>query len=94
MGRLPVNLKYVTAAQLLDVTFEGQSRRFAISSVSAFKDAQANEIEDVAADLSRMNLANSKKLWTVGWDTIITVIDENNDLPDPKKVKDLKMCGI
>lgn len=91
-----VNLKYVTPTQSLDVFYEGRCRRFAVSSVSTFKETQTNQIENLTADLSQLNLANSRKLWTVGWDTVVTVIDEKKDLRSPQKVKDhvTKECSI
>ncbi|KAK7689982.1 hypothetical protein QCA50_006623 [Cerrena zonata] len=81
-----VNLKYVTPTQSLDVFYEGRCRRFAVSSVSTFKETQTNQIENLTADLSQLNLANSRKLWTVGWDTVVTVIDEKKDLRSPQKL--------
>ena len=82
----PVNLKYVTPTQSLDVIYEGQCRRFAVASVSTFNETQPNQIEDLAADLSRLKLTNPRQLWTVGWDTMVSIIDEKKDLPPPEKV--------
>ncbi|CAL1713789.1 unnamed protein product [Somion occarium] len=71
-----VNLKYLSPTQTLDVVYEGQCRRFSLASVSTMKGTVPVELDDLTNGLSKLSLQTTPQLWTVGWDTIVTLIDE------------------
>ena len=71
-------MKYLTASQTLDVTYEGVSRRFKVVSVSTHAAVDGDETDLLAHDLQNLDISQSSKLWTVGWDTVVTIVDETN----------------
>jgi hypothetical protein len=67
-----VDLKYITSAQIFEVSFEGRIRRFGVDTISShqFKNDSADGLAD---DLQVLSVESSPELWIVGWDTSITV---------------------
>lgn len=76
-------VKYVTPTQTLEVTYEGQRRRFSLCHVSTQNHAASGHIEDLAADLETLSLRTRAQLWIVGWDTEISLVDAARTDPDP-----------
>ncbi|KAH8082458.1 AAA family ATPase [Cristinia sonorae] len=77
-----VHLKYLTPTQTLDVTYEGVSRRFKLVSVSAQLNNDSDSAEELAYDLQKLDISRSSNLWTVGWDTVVTILDTENAADD------------
>ncbi|EIW59744.1 AAA family ATPase [Trametes versicolor FP-101664 SS1] len=65
-----IDLGYLTPTQTLDVVYEGKTRRFAVTSVRAY--GEADDDTDLAAGVQALSLADAPpKLWTVGWETTV-----------------------
>jgi AAA family ATPase len=66
-----VDLKYVTAAQIIQVTYEGRPRRFRVT-----KDAPVDSVDRLAEKIGAIAVASSPissatTVWSVGWDTTV-----------------------
>ncbi|KAH9948308.1 AAA family ATPase [Amylocystis lapponica] len=72
-----VDLKYLAPAQTLEVLYEGQTRRFTLSSVPIC-DRPDDERDDLAESLQQLSISSPPPLWTVGWDTTVAL----DDTPD------------
>lgn len=59
------------------MVYEGCSRRFAVQSVSTASGTQQSDLSALASDLDQLSLGSTPKLWTVGWDTFVAVVDES-----------------
>lgn len=70
-----VDLKYVTARQVVEVTYEGRTLRFQIARVSALADDSADD-SDITQSLQELSLKPSAVLWTISWDTLVTIVDD------------------
>ncbi|KAJ7505432.1 AAA family ATPase [Mycena galericulata] len=68
-----VDLKYVTSAQTIEVTYEQQVRRFAVIPPSSQRG------ENLESQLSDLSLATPCQVWTVGWDTTVTLVGNTDD---------------
>lgn len=75
----------------MDVVYEGQSRRFAVQSVSTAEASLDDDLVALEFNLDQLSLGSKPKLWTVGWDTVVTIID-NSDKPPPKE--SVSFCGV
>ncbi|GJE86889.1 AAA family ATPase [Phanerochaete sordida] len=71
-----VDLKYITWSQLVEVVYEGQTRRFAVQSVSGSSSKSQADPQDLAATLEGLSIDVKPKLCTVGWDTFVTIVDD------------------
>ncbi|KAI0369393.1 AAA family ATPase [Pilatotrama ljubarskyi] len=72
-----IDLGYITPTQTLDIVYEGKTRRFAISSVTTHPGA--DDGVDLAEGVQSLSLSDSPpKLWTVGWETIVTMDSESS----------------
>ncbi|EKM47994.1 uncharacterized protein PHACADRAFT_214999, partial [Phanerochaete carnosa HHB-10118-sp] len=78
-----VDLKYITHSQLVEVVYEGRNRRFAVQSVSRAINNGQNDLNELATNLNELALDSKPKLWTVGWDTFVTIYDDSKG-PDDK----------
>ena len=77
--RITVDLTLITSTQTLDLVYEGQTRRFCLSSVSAAPDA--DEDHALAESIGSLSLADGpSKIWSVGWETtvILDTIDKGS----------------
>ncbi|KZT12250.1 AAA family ATPase [Laetiporus sulphureus 93-53] len=63
-----VDLRYLTPTQTVDIVYEGNTRRFCVSSVSPGRGASAGEEDELAGSLRSMSL-DASKLWIVDWET-------------------------
>ena len=70
-----MDLKYITPTQTLDVVYEGQKRTFSLQSVSTSADESEDPTQSLSQALQGIRLSNEGRAWTVGWDTIVTIID-------------------
>ncbi|THH10702.1 hypothetical protein EW145_g1152 [Phellinidium pouzarii] len=67
-----VDLKYVFTGQKIQVTFEGRERVFSVVHISS--DVRILDTEDFTSALASLSINNpSTALWTVGWNTQVTL---------------------
>ncbi|TBU25070.1 AAA family ATPase [Dichomitus squalens] len=85
-----IDLGYLTPTQTIDVLYEGQTRRFSVSSVST--NHEAEQSPDIADDIQSLSLCDTPpKLWTVGWETAVFLDTESSktgEEPHPGTSKD------
>lgn len=75
---LTVDINYITKSQIVQVTYEGRARRFAIESING---SVLDEDESLSLQLAKTTLADSPsttapsrpQLWTVTWDTTVSL---------------------
>ncbi|ETW82240.1 AAA ATPase [Heterobasidion irregulare TC 32-1] len=77
-----VDLKYLTPTQTIEVQYEGQTRRFIVS--SATKNSSEETVTDLADKLNGLSVDALPAFCTVGWDTVVT-IEDNTELIVPEK---------
>lgn len=87
-GFFIVNLKYIISTQIVEVPYEGEVRRFSIESVSAHHSAPSGSVSTITRDLNSLAIQVKPSLWTVGWDTIISILEDvaDNDVGLTQKV--------
>jgi AAA family ATPase len=64
-----VDLKYVTSAQALEVTYEQEIRRFVVTLSS----------EQLEIKFDALSLAPARKVWTVGWNTSVVLVGNTHE---------------
>ena len=74
-----MDLKYITATQTLEVVYEGQRRTFRLHSVSTHSDGLDAAVEALSQGLEDIKLNDASRVWTVGWDTIVNIVDDHED---------------
>ncbi|KAG1720786.1 P-loop containing nucleoside triphosphate hydrolase protein [Suillus lakei] len=60
-----INLKYILSTQIVEVPYQGEIRTFSIGSVSAHCSASSGSV--------------GPSLWTAGWDTIVSILEDVAD---------------
>ncbi|OSX57094.1 hypothetical protein POSPLADRAFT_1061796 [Postia placenta MAD-698-R-SB12] len=79
-----VDLKYLTPTQTLDVTYEGQDRRFRLSSVyTSISEAEATNENELADGLRNLTMSTSPQLWIANWDTVVQLVDAESKDQSP-----------
>lgn len=76
-----VDLKYITCAQILEVIYEGRRRRFSVDSISSQLPSGKEQLDGLVRGLGSLSVASSTKLWTVGWDCTVSILDK--EVKDP-----------
>ncbi|KAG6889120.1 hypothetical protein C0992_006342, partial [Termitomyces sp. T32_za158] len=87
MGIPPaVDLKYLISTQILEVTYENRQRQFSVVSISSDRSKPEHD-EDLSHDLESLSVDSRSKLWTVGWDTVVSIYgsDTHNATPSHKQ---------
>ena len=66
-----VDQKYLTPTQIVEVSYEGRSRRFVASSVS--EEGDDSRVDDLTGALSALSLSREAppRLWTVDWNVTV-----------------------
>ncbi|KAJ6557368.1 AAA family ATPase [Mycena vulgaris] len=78
-----VDLKYVTSAQTVEVTYEQEIRRFVVTIPSS-----QGSPGDLDSKFDALSLVAPRQVWTVGWDTSVFLVghtddaDSRNSLPE------------
>ncbi|KAH9913006.1 AAA family ATPase [Fomitopsis serialis] len=74
-----VDQKYLTPTQIVEVSYEGRSRRFAVSAVNEAE----GHADDLSENLAALSIAKEEKphLWTVDWDVIVR-LDRDGEKSD------------
>lgn len=71
---------------MVEVVYEGKLRRFVVLSVIGASSTQNDDLDNLAAQLDGLALGSKPRLWTVGWDTFVTVVDEGSKATNVGKV--------
>lgn len=82
----PVDLKYLTPTQRIDVVYEGVLRHFELHSVSTQVEFQADAIGALSQDLQKLDLTAIRKIWTVSWDSFVVIVDDMVEKEEPKVI--------
>ncbi|CAK5284282.1 unnamed protein product [Mycena citricolor] len=61
-----VDLKYITSKQILEVSYEQRIRRYRVQ-----------EPENIEMKLSSLSLDSTPQIWSVNWDTVVTIVPES-----------------
>jgi hypothetical protein len=64
-----VDLKYVTSAQALEVTYEQEIRRFVVTLSS----------KQLEITFDALSLAPAREVWTVGWNTSVVLVGNTDE---------------
>ncbi|KAI0783501.1 AAA family ATPase [Abortiporus biennis] len=76
-----VDLKFLTPTHTLDVVYEGRTRRFVLSKVATSSSDEEHNDKNLAETFNNLSLnAGPPKLWTVGWDTVVSVVDDTPNI--------------
>jgi AAA family ATPase len=73
----------MTSSQILEVVYEGMTRRFTISRVSQNSTNAESRSANLADDLQAMSIRSSSQLWTVGWDAIVSIAETSIQVTNP-----------
>ncbi|KAG1810902.1 P-loop containing nucleoside triphosphate hydrolase protein [Suillus subaureus] len=71
-----INLKYILSTQIIEVSYQGEIRTFSIDSVSAHHSAPSGSVNTITRDLNSLAIQVSPSLWTAGWDTIVSILED------------------
>ncbi|KAL0574316.1 AAA+-type ATPase [Marasmius crinis-equi] len=82
-----VDLKYITPTQTIEVVYEGRPRRFSFVSASFTETERGDGVADLTNRLDNLDVTSSSaaKLWTVGWDSTVALIDSDHREDDLQK---------
>ncbi|KAF8073388.1 P-loop containing nucleoside triphosphate hydrolase protein [Lyophyllum atratum] len=86
-----VDLKYITSAQILEVPYEGQNRRFSVASISIQRSEP--EGDELAHDLESLSIAPQSKLWAVGWDSLVLISGIETPEQEPPHKKEVEVLA-
>lgn len=82
-----MDLKYITPTQVLELTYEGRPRRFTVVSASVKKATDQRTVDDITLDFANLAVQSPYQLWTIGWDTSVSVVGETNRHENAEKLK-------
>ncbi|KAG1814126.1 P-loop containing nucleoside triphosphate hydrolase protein [Suillus variegatus] len=74
-----ISLKYILSTQIIEVPYQGEIRTFSIDSVSAHHSASVGSVNTITRDLDSFAIQVKPSLWTAGWDTIVSVLEDVAD---------------
>lgn len=82
-----MDIKYLAPTQTVDLIYEGQGRRFVLSSVST-STGEAGGEDDLAGSIRKLSLSSGPQLWIVDWDTTVYLEDKESNIEhnESKKV--------
>ncbi|KAF8208825.1 AAA family ATPase [Mycena galopus ATCC 62051] len=72
LGRNIVDLRYVTSAQTIEVTYEQEIRRFVVTPPS-------RHLENLETKFDALALGPASQVWIVGWDTSVVLAGNADD---------------
>ncbi|KAI0093429.1 AAA family ATPase [Irpex rosettiformis] len=79
-----VDLKFLTGAQITEVVYEGHKRRFQVVAVSTTN--VSSDDDQLTQNFHEMSLSSQISLWTVTWDTFVSIISEAKALEPEKQI--------
>ncbi|KAG2038831.1 P-loop containing nucleoside triphosphate hydrolase protein [Suillus americanus] len=71
-----INLKYILSTQIIEVLYQGEIRTFSINSLSAHHSAPSGSVNTITCDLNSLEIQDSPSLWTAGWDTNVSILED------------------
>lgn len=74
-----MDLKYLTSTQTVEVKYEGQKRRFSVSSISSQQSTSGESFVDLTHGLGTLSIDSRPQLWTVGWDSAVLILGNEVD---------------
>ncbi|EGN94544.1 hypothetical protein SERLA73DRAFT_77916 [Serpula lacrymans var. lacrymans S7.3] len=86
-----LDLKYLTFAQVAEILYEGQLRRFSVVSVSPKRSPPVNSVSAITDGINSLSIKTPVLLWTVGWDSSVHIVD--NDMehhPEESRKRDIE----
>lgn len=89
-----VGLKYITDHQTIEVSYEGQNRRFEVVAVAS-RGSSNHAMDSLAHGLETLSFNSRPQIWTVTWETKIS--QSSNHLPQSDTLRAHKagdICGI
>ena len=63
-------------------------------SVSVNSDVDGDSADSLANDLEQLDITRSSKLWTVGWDSVVTIVDVPENGDQNKVVRTVSACDM
>ncbi|TFK48824.1 AAA-domain-containing protein [Heliocybe sulcata] len=81
-----VDLKFLTATQMVEVVYEGRRRLFTVTSVSCQSSRHRGDPAGLAEDFQSLEINSAAQLWTVGWDTVVAIDEPKKPSKKPQKV--------
>ena len=80
-----MDLKFLANTQNVEVVFEGRPRRFEVVAISA-SDFTSDD-EQLAHSFQDMSLVSQSALWTVTWDTFVSVVNDAKESKPEAQVR-------
>ena len=79
-----VDLKYITHTQVVEVIYEGHTRRFCVISVSSAGAVSNGDVDPLTEGLESLTIQSKPQVWSVGWDSSVRILDNHktSDGPD------------
>ncbi|KAG2127049.1 P-loop containing nucleoside triphosphate hydrolase protein [Suillus cothurnatus] len=74
-----INLKYIVSTQIIEVPYQGEIRTFSIDSVSSHHSASNGSMNTITRGLHSLAIQVKPSLWTAGWDTIVSILEDVAD---------------
>lgn len=74
-----INLKYILSTQIIEVPYQGEIRTFAIDYVSAHRSVSSGSVNAITRDLNSLAIEARPSLWTAGWDTTVSILEDVAD---------------
>ncbi|TFK68443.1 AAA-domain-containing protein [Pluteus cervinus] len=91
-----VDLKYLTSSQVLEILYEGQTRRFVVVSVSATRDVPETP-NTLVRDFDELSINPYRGVWYATWDTLVVLLkgEQGSEInPSKKNVEHLAHTSI
>ncbi|KAJ7645471.1 AAA family ATPase [Mycena polygramma] len=82
-----VDLKYVTSAQALEVTYEQEIRRFVVTL------PPPQQPETLEHKLDALSFAPAPQVWTVGWDTSVVLLGHTDEDSTPISLPEVEVLA-
>ncbi|KAJ7254363.1 AAA family ATPase [Mycena haematopus] len=80
-----VDLKYVTSAQTVEVTYEQEIRRFVVTPTPS------QQLENLEAKFGALALGSACEVWTVGWDTSVVLVGNTDEVDNHNSLSEVEV---
>lgn len=75
----PVDLKYLTHTQIVEIVYEGHTRQFSVVSVSSVQVSRNQSADDLEERFGSLSVRSEPQVWTVGWDSCVRILEGKAD---------------
>lgn len=69
----------MTQAQIIEVDYEGQTRRFSVCAVSVARATPVNPIQHLTDEFKSLDVSLKLQIWTVDWDSSVRIVENKPD---------------